>query len=72
MVQVERFAVWVASGRSAQFDEFLNLRMVDRQVYRRRAAPQRALADRQGQRIHDADKGDHARGLAVDAHRLAD
>ena len=39
---------------------------------RRRAAPQRALADRQGQRIHDADKRDHARGFAVDAHRLAD
>ena len=37
-----------------------------------RAAAQRALADRQRQRIHHADERDDAAGLAVEADRLAD
>src|SRR3546814_1834342 len=72
VVQVQRLAVGVAAGRSAQLDELLDLGMRDRDVAGRRAAPQRALADRQGERIHDPNEGDDAGGLAVVADPLAD
>ncbi len=71
MMEVEGLAVEVAR-RLADLDELLDLRMVDVEIDRRRPAPQRALADRQGQRIHDPDEGDDARGLAVQPDRLAD
>ncbi len=46
VMEVQRLAVRVAAGGAAQFDEFLDLRVPDRQVNRRRAAPQRALGNR--------------------------
>ena len=72
VMQVQRLAVRIAAGRPAHLDEFLDLRVVDRQVAGGRAAAQRALADRQGQRIHHPDEGHDARGLAVAADLLAD
>ena len=72
VMQVQRLAVRVAAGGAADFDEFLDLRMVQRQVDRRRAAPQAALADRQGQAVHHADERDHARGFAVQPDLFAD
>ncbi len=72
VVQVGRLAVGIATGRTADLDEFLDLGMVDREIDRRRSAAQRSLADRQGQRIHDADEGHDAGGLAVHADLLAD
>ena len=72
MMEVERLAVGIAAGRAADFDEFLDLGMVDRQVAGGRTAAQRALADRQRQRVHDADERHHARGLAVHADLFAD
>ena len=72
MVQVERLAVGIAAGRPADLDELLDLGMVDRQVDGRRAAAQRALADRERERIHDADEGHDTGGLAVHADLLAD
>src|SRR3546814_18334692 len=70
-MQVQRLAVRIAAGRPADFDEFLDFRMVDRQVAGGRAAPQRTLADRQGQAVNHADEGDDARGLAVLSALLA-
>ena len=64
VVEVQGLAVEVARG-FADFQELLDLRVVDVEIDRRRAAAQRALADRQGQRVHHADEGDDAGGLAV-------
>jgi hypothetical protein len=72
VVQVERLAVGIAAGRAADLDELLDLGMADRQVDRRRAAPQRALGDGERQRVHDADEGHDPGGLAVHADLLAD
>ena len=72
VMQVERLAVRIAAGRAADFDELLDLGMRDRQIDRGRAAPQRALRDRQRQAVHHADEGDDARGLAVLPDLLAD
>ena len=72
VVQVQRLAVRIAAGRAADLDELLDLRMPHRQIDRRRAAPQRALGDRQRQAVHHPDERDHAGGLADRAHLLAD
>ena len=72
MVQVLGLAVRITTRWPADLDELLDLGMVDRQIDRRRAAPQRALADREGERIHHPDERDDARGLAVMADLLAD
>src|SRR3546814_7268253 len=72
VMQVQRLAVGVAAGRPAQFDELLDLRMIDREINGGAAAAQRTLADRQSQRIHDPDEGDDAGGFAVLPDLLAD
>jgi hypothetical protein len=72
VVQVERLAVRIAAGGAADLDELLDLRMADRQVDRRRAAAQRALADGERQAVHHADEGHDAGGLAVLADLLAE
>ena len=72
VVEIERLAVGIAAGRAADLDEFLDLGMVDRQVAGSRSAAQRALADGEGERVHDADEWHHARGLAVHADLFAD
>ncbi len=72
VMQVERLAVRVAAGRAADFDEFLDLRVIHRQIDRRRATAQRTLADRQGEAVHHADERDDARGLAILPDLLAD
>jgi hypothetical protein len=66
-----RLAVEVAGG-FADLQELLDLRVVDVEVDRRRAAAQRALADGQRQRVHHPDEGDDAAGLAGALHLLAD
>jgi len=72
MVQVQRLAVRITPGRAADFDEFFDLRMPDRQIDRSRAPAQGSLADRQREGIHDADEGDDTRCLAIAADRLTD
>ena len=72
MMQIERFAIRVAARGSAYLDKFLNFRVVNRQINRRRAAPQRALRDGQRQAVHDADERNNTGGLAVLADALAD
>ena len=71
-MQVQRTAVRIATGRAAQLDELLDLRVADRQVDCRGAAAQRALADGERQRVLHADEGDDAAGLAVAADRFPD
>src|SRR3546814_13799055 len=71
VVQVESLAVAVAAGRPAQLAEFLDLGVRDGKVAGRRAAPERALADPQGQPITAADAGHDAGGLAVTAYPRA-
>src|SRR3546814_16382790 len=56
----------------ADLEELLDLGMRDVEIAGGRAAAQAALADREGQRIHHADEGDDAAGLAVETDRLAD
>ena len=72
VVQVERLAVGVAAGRAADLDELLDLGVVDADIDRRRAAPQRTLGDRERERVHHPDERDNAGGLAVGADLLAD
>ena len=67
----ERLAVEVARGL-ADLEELLDLRVRDVEIAGGRAAAQRALADRQRQRIHHPHERDDAAGLAVEADRLAD
>ncbi len=71
-MQVERLAVGIAARGLPHLDEFLDLGMRDREIDRGRAAPQRALRDRERQAVHHADEGDDARGLAVLPDLLAD
>jgi hypothetical protein len=71
MVQVQALAVEVAGG-FADFEEFLDFRVVHVQIDRRRSAAQRALGDREGQRIHHPDEGNDAGRLAVLTDLLAD
>ncbi len=71
VVEVQGLAVEIAR-RLADFEELLDLGVADIEIAGRRAAPQRALRNRQGQRIHHPDEGDDAAGLAVEPDRLAD
>ena len=72
VMQVQRLAVGVAAGGAADLDELLDLGVVDADIDRRRATPQRALRDRERERIHHPDERDDAGGLAVGADLLAD
>ena len=72
VMQVERLAVGIAAGRAADFDEFLDFGVPDRQIDGGRATAQRALGDREGEDVHDADEGHDAGGFAVFADFLAD
>ena len=60
MMQVERLAVGIAPGGTADLDKLLDFRVVDLHIDRRRSTSQRALADGQGQGIHDPDERHHA------------
>jgi hypothetical protein len=71
VVQVERLAVEVAA-RLPDLEEFLDLGMIDVEIAGGRPAPQRALRNRQRERVHHANKRDDPAGLAVEADRLAD
>ena len=71
VVQVQGLAVEVARG-FADLQELLDLRVVDVEVHSGRTTAQRTLADRQRQRVHHADEGDDARGLARALHLFAD
>ncbi len=72
VMQVRCLAIRVAAGRPAQFHELFDFRVRHRQIHRRRAAPQRALADGQGQAVHHPDERNDAAGLAVHADFFAD
>ena len=71
VVQVQALAIEVARG-FADLDELLDLRVMHVEIHGRRAAAQRALRDRQRQRIHDAHERNDSRGLAAALHRFAD
>src|SRR3546814_6882304 len=71
VVQVERLAVEVARG-FADLEKLLDLGMRDVEVAGGRAAAEAALRDREGERVHHADEGDDAAGLAVEADGFAD
>src|SRR3546814_10649669 len=70
MMQVQRLAIEVAR-RFANLQKLLDLRVGANEITGRRAATQRALADRQRKRIHHADERNDAAGLAIEANRLA-
>src|SRR4029434_2134566 len=70
-MEVERLAVEVARGL-ADLEELLDLGMRDVEIAGGRAAPQRALADRQSESFHHPPGGDDAVGVAIHADRLAD
>src|SRR3546814_6641618 len=53
-------------------DLLLDFGMRDVEIAGRRAAPQRALADRKREAVHHPHEGNDAAGLAVEADRLAD
>ena len=72
MMQIGCLAVRVAAGGTSDLDELLDLRMADRQVNGSAATAQASLADRQGQGVHDANKGDDSGRLSVLADLLAD
>ena len=63
-MEIEALAVEVAR-RLADFEELLDLRVVDVEIDGRRAAAQRALADRERQAVHHVDERDDAGGLAA-------
>jgi hypothetical protein len=71
VVEIEGLAVEIARG-FADFEKFLDLGVVDIEIGSGRATAQRALADGEREAIHDADEGDDARGLAVEADRFTD
>jgi hypothetical protein len=56
----------------ADFEELLDLRVVDVEIAGGRAAAQRALLIARVSAVHHADERDDAAGLAVQADRLAD
>src|SRR3546814_3759819 len=68
-MQVQRLAVEVAAGL-ADFEELLDFGMRDVEIAGRRAAPQRALADRKREAVHHPHEGNDAAGLDVEADRL--
>ena len=59
VMQIKTLAVEIA-GRLADFEEFLDFRMVDVEINRCRAATQRALTDGQCQPVHDVNERDYA------------
>src|SRR3546814_6599371 len=71
VVEIERLAVEVARG-FADLEKLLDLGMRDVEVAGGRAAAEAALRDREGERVHHADDGDDAAGLAVEADGFAD
>ena len=71
VVEVERLAVEVAR-RFADFEELLDLRVADVEIAGGRTAAQAALRDGEGERVHHADEGNDAAGLAVEADGFAD
>jgi hypothetical protein len=71
VVKVEGLAVEVAAGLP-DLEELLDLGVRDVEVTGGRAAAERALADRKGERVHHAHERDDAAGLAVEPDRLAD
>ena len=71
VVEVQRLAVEVAR-RLADLEELLDLGVRDVEIAGGRAAPQRALRNRQRQAVHHPHERDDAAGLAVEADRLAD
>src|SRR3546814_16797971 len=71
VVEIERLAVEVARG-FADLEKLLDLGMRDVEVAGGRAAAEAALRDREGERVHHADEGDDAAGLAVEADGFAD
>ena len=71
-MQIERFAIRVAARGSAYFDKFFNFRMVNRQIHRRRAAPQGALRDSQRQAVHNANERNNTGGFAILTDALTD
>ena len=71
VMQVQALAIEVAR-RFADLDELLDLGVVHVDVDGRRAAPQRALRDRERQRIHDTDERNDPGGVAAAADGLAD
>ena len=72
VMEIGCLAVRITAGGAAHFDKLLDLRMTDRQIDGSRATAQAALADGQGQTVHDPDEGYDARCLAVDADLFAD
>ena len=72
VVQIERLAVRVTTGRTTNLDKFFDFRVVDRQINRRRTASQRALRNSQRQAVHYADEWHNAGGLAVFTDFFAD
>ena len=72
VVQVLCLAVGIPTGRAANFDEFFDFGVPDRQINGRRAPTQGALADRQRQGIHDADEGHDAGCLTIAADGFTD
>src|SRR6185295_9410925 len=71
VMEIQGLPVEVAR-RLPYLEELLDFRMVDVEIAGGRATPQRALADRQRQRVHHADEGNDARGLPVLADLFAD
>src|SRR3546814_4817685 len=71
VVEIERLAVEVARG-FADLEKLLDLGMRDVEVAGGRAVAEAALRDREGERVHHADEGDDAAGLAVEADGFAD
>ena len=69
VMQVQRLAVEIAR-RFADFEKFFNFRVRNVEIAGRRPATQRPLRNRECQRIHHADKGNNARCLAIETHRL--
>ena len=69
VVQVQRLTVEVARWL-ADFEEFFDFGVADVQITGRRATTQRTLRNRKCQAVHDADKGNDAAGLAVEANRF--
>ncbi len=70
-MEVQRLAVEVAA-RFADLEKLFDLGVCDVEIAGRRATPQRALADGEGEAVHHPHERDDAAGLSVEADRLAD